>query len=359
MTTAFVPGSPAAADLLKAVHGKLIEYGYVVEDDPVLAEYIGVMIANSRSAEDVSRELSELIGEGYDPSFAAWVFSWISQYQNATEAARVQPPAAVTHALAEAQSVGDDAEMSTPRRANAASRLLQSAVNDATRDARQTHTPRQGPKTSSLKRRQSPRRARRGASDAQEREALVTSARESAGTIPCKYGVSCNNASCTFAHPERSSAAEMPCRFYPNCLNPACPFKHGEDASFGEALAANATAPSRVVRKVPIPCRDGAECKRPNCHFLHPGEETSATSAVPCKFGAGCTRPDCKFFHAFRNKSIRFQDGQPMATGFGAAHISERSFSVADVIERMPVPNNANGTAGDDTLSSDDVEMQL
>ncbi|KAI8055806.1 hypothetical protein BDF22DRAFT_672284 [Syncephalis plumigaleata] len=182
----------------------------------------------------------------------------------------------------------------------------------------------------------------------------------STSTIPCKFGSYCTNNKCPFAHSNASnSLAETPCRYYPNCLNPACPYKHGDSAStttsdIGEMLSAPSTT---VTRRVPIQCRDGAECKRPGCHFLHPGDESENVASIPCKFAQNCTRPDCKFFHPFKNKSIRFQDGQPIPES--SQHISERSFAINEASEHIPVSNNGMGSARPTTILSDATDMEL
>jgi hypothetical protein len=33
--------------------------------------------------------------------------------------------------------------------------------------------------------------------------------------------------------------------------------------------------------KVPTPCRNGAHCVRPGCHFMHPWDMETDTSSIP------------------------------------------------------------------------------
>jgi hypothetical protein len=40
-----------------------------------MAEFITIMMINSKSADQITLELTELIGEEYDPEFTTWLFS--------------------------------------------------------------------------------------------------------------------------------------------------------------------------------------------------------------------------------------------------------------------------------------------
>jgi nuclear polyadenylated RNA-binding protein NAB2 len=66
--------APSTALLQSSVQIKLAELGYSTADDPVMAEYIVVMLANRKGAEQVSEEMKDLIGEEYDPSFVNWLW---------------------------------------------------------------------------------------------------------------------------------------------------------------------------------------------------------------------------------------------------------------------------------------------
>lgn len=69
------------AHLQSAIQGKLEQHGYSEAGDPVMAEYVTVMLANSKTSEQITAELSELIGPDYEASFTEWIFdSAIPEY---------------------------------------------------------------------------------------------------------------------------------------------------------------------------------------------------------------------------------------------------------------------------------------
>jgi len=57
-----------------AIQKKLVEQGYSPDDDVVMAEYVTVMLANSKTADQITTELSDLIGPEYEASFTEWIF---------------------------------------------------------------------------------------------------------------------------------------------------------------------------------------------------------------------------------------------------------------------------------------------
>ncbi|KAG9030329.1 hypothetical protein FRB95_004114 [Tulasnella sp. JGI-2019a] len=67
-------GSEKSIALQDAIQKQLALKGYSQEDDTVMAEYITIMLVNDKSAEQVTLELTELIGD-YDPSFTDLLFA--------------------------------------------------------------------------------------------------------------------------------------------------------------------------------------------------------------------------------------------------------------------------------------------
>ncbi|PVV01022.1 hypothetical protein BB560_004576, partial [Smittium megazygosporum] len=158
----------------------------------------------------------------------------------------------------------------------------------------------------------------------------------SVSSIPCKFGIGCLNPNCQFSHPpervvpqintvEPGKSIPILCKFYPNCKNPYCPYLHtNENPSIkptltntqgdsDTSLLGNNTLQAQVPgqnnvaqnkdlggnqgisqgtgqsqkpgslcdpsKKVPIQCRNGANCTRLDCHFMHP--EDQAIPSIP------------------------------------------------------------------------------
>ena len=67
--------SSTAAALQTSLQTALADKGYSSADDPVMAEYIVVMLANQKLPDQITAELQDLIGSEYDPEFTAWLWS--------------------------------------------------------------------------------------------------------------------------------------------------------------------------------------------------------------------------------------------------------------------------------------------
>ncbi|GJN91705.1 hypothetical protein Rhopal_004728-T1 [Rhodotorula paludigena] len=75
-----VPSSPQGQALQAAIQTKLAQLGWSTEDDSVMAEYCLVMLGNRKTADQISSELSDLIGGDFDASFVSWLFEEVAKH---------------------------------------------------------------------------------------------------------------------------------------------------------------------------------------------------------------------------------------------------------------------------------------
>lgn len=143
----------------------------------------------------------------------------------------------------------------------------------------------------------------------------------------CPFGAACKNRKCVGRHPSPATSktahlgnqAEQDCRFFPNCTNPRCPFRHP-------------TMP---------PCRNGGECKVPNCKFTH--------VKTACKFRP-CTNRFCPFSHEEGQRGT-FHDKVWVAGEERGDHVSERKFVDEGVPEETVLPDQEmKGAEGQDVV---------
>ncbi|KAG8965285.1 hypothetical protein FRC03_000750 [Tulasnella sp. 419] len=66
--------SERAVALQTKIRKELAAKGYSTEADTVMAEYITIMLINSKTSDQITEELKDLIGEEYDPAFTEWLF---------------------------------------------------------------------------------------------------------------------------------------------------------------------------------------------------------------------------------------------------------------------------------------------
>ncbi|KAH9956499.1 hypothetical protein BC827DRAFT_1230775 [Russula dissimulans] len=64
-----------AKTLESAIQDELIKRGYSAEPDPVMAEYITIMIINNKTRDQISSELEDLIGTVVERGFIDWLFT--------------------------------------------------------------------------------------------------------------------------------------------------------------------------------------------------------------------------------------------------------------------------------------------
>ncbi|EJD40392.1 hypothetical protein AURDEDRAFT_115882 [Auricularia subglabra TFB-10046 SS5] len=104
------------------------------EDDPVMAEYITIMLINNKTPEQITAELTDLIGAEYDPAFTTWLFDEYAKVSG-SEAPAVSSdgPSAeggesqdAPQEIQTIQTHFDDSRSRGPARPNA---LFQQAVN--------------------------------------------------------------------------------------------------------------------------------------------------------------------------------------------------------------------------------------
>ncbi|KAG9312120.1 hypothetical protein JVU11DRAFT_7407 [Chiua virens] len=67
-------GTERANTLQNAIQDELMKRGFSPDADPVMAEYITIMIINNKTAAQITSELEDLIGADFDPSFTDWLF---------------------------------------------------------------------------------------------------------------------------------------------------------------------------------------------------------------------------------------------------------------------------------------------
>ncbi|KAF9243143.1 hypothetical protein BU15DRAFT_86547 [Melanogaster broomeanus] len=67
-------GTDRAISLQNAIQDELMKRGFSPDADPVMAEYITIMIINNKTAAQITSELEDLIGSDFDPSFTDWLF---------------------------------------------------------------------------------------------------------------------------------------------------------------------------------------------------------------------------------------------------------------------------------------------
>ncbi|KAF8141228.1 hypothetical protein EV363DRAFT_1425369 [Boletus edulis] len=67
-------GTERANTLQNAIQDELMKRRFSPDADPVMAEYITIMIINNKTAAQITSELEDLIGTDFDPSFTDWLF---------------------------------------------------------------------------------------------------------------------------------------------------------------------------------------------------------------------------------------------------------------------------------------------
>ncbi|KAL5504674.1 hypothetical protein ACEPAH_7337 [Sanghuangporus vaninii] len=125
-------GTEPAKALQDSIQNELQKRGFSPDADPVMAEYITIMLINNKTAEQITAELEDLIGASeYDPSFTDWLFA---------EATRKSQPVAEPVAVApipapskpeEQTSVSPESGRRAPSAPRSTSQIYNQALNQA------------------------------------------------------------------------------------------------------------------------------------------------------------------------------------------------------------------------------------
>ncbi|KAG2069646.1 hypothetical protein BDR04DRAFT_1055180 [Suillus decipiens] len=75
MPFGLIIGTDRASTLQKSIQDELTARSFSPDADPVMAEYITIMIINNKTAAQITSELMDLIGPDFDPSFTDWLFA--------------------------------------------------------------------------------------------------------------------------------------------------------------------------------------------------------------------------------------------------------------------------------------------
>ncbi|KAG9105026.1 hypothetical protein FRC07_009654, partial [Ceratobasidium sp. 392] len=98
MGSDLVMGTPEAGALQSAIQKELVAKGYSDEADLVMAEYITIMLINSKTAEQITAELIDLVGPEYDTSFTSWLFDEVTKISGPSGTSTDSKPAAQSDA---------------------------------------------------------------------------------------------------------------------------------------------------------------------------------------------------------------------------------------------------------------------
>ncbi|EIW80400.1 hypothetical protein CONPUDRAFT_105406 [Coniophora puteana RWD-64-598 SS2] len=129
MAFGLVIGTERATNLQNAIQDELMSRGYSPDADPVMAEYITIMIINNKTAAQITSELEDLIGSDYDASFTDWLFTEAAK--GAPDAAPPAQPAAVIAASVSQTSPSAPKAASTRPIPQAPRSTLSHALNQA------------------------------------------------------------------------------------------------------------------------------------------------------------------------------------------------------------------------------------
>ncbi|KAF8526052.1 hypothetical protein BU17DRAFT_83565 [Hysterangium stoloniferum] len=119
-------GTDGALALQRKIQTELAVRGYSSETDPVMAEYITIMVINDKTAEQINTELADLIGPDYESNFTDWLFLETAK----AAAIPALPPTSPKADEATSESHQEETQLATPgHRGSGGAGLLQSALS--------------------------------------------------------------------------------------------------------------------------------------------------------------------------------------------------------------------------------------
>ncbi|KAF8162360.1 hypothetical protein BJ912DRAFT_914995 [Pholiota molesta] len=85
-------GTERAIALQQSIQDELTKRGYSPDADPVMAEYITIMVINNKTSAQITSELEDLIGSDFNSSFTDWLFVEAAKGASEPDAISQSPP---------------------------------------------------------------------------------------------------------------------------------------------------------------------------------------------------------------------------------------------------------------------------
>ncbi|GAA5923203.1 uncharacterized protein JCM15063_003569 [Sporobolomyces koalae] len=144
------PTSEEGQALQAAIQKQLASLEWSTEDDPTMAEYCLVMLGNRKTPDQISTELSDLIGGDFDPSFVTWLFDEVKNHYPEPSAPPAASPAPASSATSNAHSGPTSSSIPTgpsglPNRPAGSRSMFGAAVSGVKRDSREMGADRDQP----------------------------------------------------------------------------------------------------------------------------------------------------------------------------------------------------------------------